>query len=285
MKKYNILFVALTVIAATTFNLSGQGVTINGVTWATCNVDKPGIFAANPEDAGMFYQWNRKVGWSATDPLVNSDGGTTWNPDLETGITGWEKANDPCPAGWRVPTLEEMKNLLYATDRVNEEWTTVTGIDGRKFTDNENGMSIFLPAAGYRSDNDGTLGNAGLFGYYWFLSGISYMAFGSGGAFLYNVNTSIRRFGYSVRCVADSGIGVDGVATHPLQLYPNPAQDYFYINGIEENTPITISDITGKVVLQSIVSPNEAVSVTHLPQGVYIVQVAGKTMKVIKSEP
>ena len=40
-------------------------VVINGVRWATCNVDAPGNFAANPEDAGMFYQWNRKVGWSA----------------------------------------------------------------------------------------------------------------------------------------------------------------------------------------------------------------------------
>jgi len=34
------------------------GVIINGIKWATRNVDMPGTFAANPEDAGMFYQWD-----------------------------------------------------------------------------------------------------------------------------------------------------------------------------------------------------------------------------------
>jgi len=38
------------------------GVVINGVKWATRNVDKPGTFVANPEDFGMLYQWNRRVG-------------------------------------------------------------------------------------------------------------------------------------------------------------------------------------------------------------------------------
>jgi len=37
-----------------------EGVVINGVKWATRNVAAPGTFAANPQDAGMFYQWNRK---------------------------------------------------------------------------------------------------------------------------------------------------------------------------------------------------------------------------------
>ena len=34
------------------------GVLINGVCWATRNVDAPGTFAENPEDPGMMYQWN-----------------------------------------------------------------------------------------------------------------------------------------------------------------------------------------------------------------------------------
>ena len=56
-----------------------EGVVINGVKWATRNVDKPGTFAANPENAGMLFQWNRRVGWSANDPMVNSNGDVTWN--------------------------------------------------------------------------------------------------------------------------------------------------------------------------------------------------------------
>ena len=34
-----------------------KGVEINGIRWATQNVDKPGTFVLNPEDLGMFYQW------------------------------------------------------------------------------------------------------------------------------------------------------------------------------------------------------------------------------------
>ena len=44
-----------------------------------CNVDAPGTFAAKPEDAGMLYLWNRKIGWSDSAQLINSNGGTTWD--------------------------------------------------------------------------------------------------------------------------------------------------------------------------------------------------------------
>ena len=52
-------------------NPFSEGVLINGVRWATSNVDMPGTFAANPEDAGLFYQWGSNVGWSSTDPCVS----------------------------------------------------------------------------------------------------------------------------------------------------------------------------------------------------------------------
>lgn len=45
-------------------------VEINGVCWATRNVDAPGTFTQNPEDAGMLYQWNRKTAWNVTDSIV-----------------------------------------------------------------------------------------------------------------------------------------------------------------------------------------------------------------------
>ena len=37
-----------------------EGVVINGVRWATRNVDMPGTFAETPESLGMLFQWNRK---------------------------------------------------------------------------------------------------------------------------------------------------------------------------------------------------------------------------------
>ena len=149
---------------------SGDGwVLINGVKWATCNVDAPGTFAAAPESAGMFYQWNRKIAWSATDPMVNSNGGTKWDISTSSG-TEWTKANDPSPAGYRVPTFDEIQSLLDE-DKVTNEWTdnyNGTGVSGRIFTDKNNGNSIFLPAVGFRSNSYvGTLYSAGSYGYYW----------------------------------------------------------------------------------------------------------------------
>ena len=81
------------------------GVVINGVTWATRNVDKPNTFAAKPESTGCFYQWNRPTAWAATGDV------TGWNNTYPEGTT-WATANDPCPAGWRVPTRAEIESLL-----------------------------------------------------------------------------------------------------------------------------------------------------------------------------
>jgi len=182
-----------------------EGVIINGVKWATCNVDKPGTFAANPEDAGMFYQWNRKIGWSATEPMINSNGGTDWDDTTISEGSKWEKANDPSPEGWRVPAIEELRALLDA-GKVNQEWAIENGINGRRFTDKITGNSIFLPAIGFRDDYGyGTLYHAGLCGDYW--SGTQshstsayYMYFGSGYVYEYY---RLCRYGFSVRSVAE----------------------------------------------------------------------------------
>jgi uncharacterized protein (TIGR02145 family) len=182
-----------------------EGVVINGVKWATRNIAAPGTFAANPEDAGMFYQWNRNVGWSETNPIINSNGRTAsaWNTSNPKGAT-WVKANDPSPAGWRVPTFNELKTLLD-TAKVNREWTTQSNVNGCRFTDKATGKSIFLPAAGVRSDNDGTLFGTGAGGGYW-----SSVAKRKGSAYHLCLchkdaywRPLLRKQGQSVRCVAE----------------------------------------------------------------------------------
>jgi uncharacterized protein (TIGR02145 family) len=145
-------------------NATDQGVVINGVKWATRNVDKPGVFSAKPEDVGMFYQWNRRIGWSTTDPMTSSDGGIDWDGNVPEG-TEWKKSNDPSPTGWRVPTSEEIQSLLD-TEKVINVWTTQNGVKGRKFTDKATNNSIFLPVTGQRSNNGGRLTNH-VGGCYW----------------------------------------------------------------------------------------------------------------------
>ena len=205
------LLLAGTAIAQINLHTFDKGVVINGVKWATRNVGKPGTFASKSHDSGMFFQWNRRAGWSATDPMVNSDGGTTWDDSDETG-EAWKKSTDPSPFGWRLPSMDDIKKLLD-TDKVKNEWTTVNGVNGRRFTDKDSGKSIFLPAAGFRSYfGDGTLGYAGTDGLYWsytahedYESDAYFLDFFSGGAACRH--SYGRRFGFSVgftiRCVAE----------------------------------------------------------------------------------
>jgi uncharacterized protein (TIGR02145 family) len=172
-----------------------DGVLINGVVWAKYNVDAPGAFAAKPEDPGMFYQWNRKKAWPATGDVTGWD---FFTPEGDE----WKKDNDPSPAGWRVPTFEEIEKLLDA-DKVSNEWDAEK--KGRRFTDRASGESIFLPAVGDRNISDGTLGDAGSDGYYWSSTqngsnSAYYLYFNSGLANVFNYG---RISGFSVRPVAE----------------------------------------------------------------------------------
>ena len=98
---------------------SVDGIVIDGIRWATRNVDAPGTFAESPESSGMLFQWNRRVGWPATDPMINSAGGTTWDYSAPASAK-WERKNDPCPAGWSVPTREEFGDIECSVLRKNE---------------------------------------------------------------------------------------------------------------------------------------------------------------------
>jgi uncharacterized protein (TIGR02145 family) len=177
---------------------SDVGVVINGVTWATRNVDAPGRFTAKSSDYGKLYQWNRKKGWASTGESISD-----WDSSTPSGNT-WEKANDPCPEGWHVPTLAEFE-ILFDINQVSDEWTTLNGVNGRQFIDKTTGKSIFVPAAGYRSLDDGILADQYTTGTYWsstdFKNTYAYdMFFGSDYAGCAYNN---RKYGQSIRCVQE----------------------------------------------------------------------------------
>ncbi len=197
-RKICFLFAALSFLAAPAA-VQEDFVLINGVKWATRNVDAPGTFAVNPEDAGMFYQWNRNIGWRAAGSLINSNGETTWNSSTLTDTaTTWETANKVCPEGYRIPTNAEIQSLIDS----GGQWTVLNGVNGRLF--GNGGNSVFLPAAGYRYDYDGTLNHAGSSGGYWSNlrndRGACCMYFGSSGAGIY---CDYRIYGQLVRCVLE----------------------------------------------------------------------------------
>jgi hypothetical protein len=62
-------------------------------------------------------------------------------------LINWEKANDPCPSGWRLPILNELPSLVEDVSKIA---TVINGQNGRLFG---NGCkTIFLPAAGMLFD-------------------------------------------------------------------------------------------------------------------------------------
>jgi uncharacterized protein (TIGR02145 family) len=137
---------------------NSEAVMINGVKWATRNVDSTGVFAASPEIAGRFYRWNSKQHWTALDiDSVNAF----------AQVKTWEKSNDPSPSGYRIPSKAEWDKLLD-TSKVTNRFTNIGRVSGIKFTDKANGNSIFLPAAGCRSSySPNEKYNSHLYGHYW----------------------------------------------------------------------------------------------------------------------
>jgi len=58
-----------------------------------------------------------------------------------------------------------------------------------------------------------------------------------------------------------------------IMLYPNPTTDDFRIKGLNGISFVTLVDVSGRALLQKQVSDNELVSVSALPNGVYILKI------------
>ena len=196
----------------------------SGLKWATCNVG-----ASSPEDYGGYFAWGEtepknsydwstyqwmttgQSSWEYVNKYQFADGQTSacWYSNgtfTGDGKTVLELSDDAARANWggswRMPTHEEFQELYK---KCTWTWTTQNGVKGYKVTSNRNGNSIFLPAAGYRSES--SLLGAGERGYYWSsslsenYSGLAwYLYFDSD---YRSVDLSVRYDGQSVRPVTE----------------------------------------------------------------------------------
>lgn len=189
----------------TAIGLSGQtqekGVELNGLIWATRNVDAPGTFAATPESYGMYYQFNRATGWSSSDPMTPSPAGAAFEAKNYAGGGDWSPENSPCPTGWRMPTYDELGMLTMLNYRLVQQGERY----GLEVTDGRN--TLFLPAAGSRYfEGGGVLSNQKKSGNYW-SSNPQNAGNGNNLSFneeyLFPVRSDKNVWGFSVRCVKD----------------------------------------------------------------------------------
>ena len=168
----------------------------SGTLWAKYNVG-----ATSETDYGDLFAWGATEPYrlNGTTPIDNTGNYAAsyankiqheLYPNEDAATVKWGK-------GWRMPTKAQFEELIANT---TDEWTTISGINGRKFTAS-NGNYIFFPAAG--NVNGGSLNNRGSNGNYWSRSFYSSayawrLGFGSSGR---DVNALSRYGGFSVRPV------------------------------------------------------------------------------------
>lgn len=83
---------------------------------------------------------------------------------------------------------------------------------------------------------------------------------------------------------AEAPTTIASQSSNVLTVYPNPARDYIFPNGIKDNETIRISDISGRTLKTVRYTEAQAVSISDLQAGVYILTVleSGKSQKFIK---
>ena len=141
------------------------------VLWAAYNVG-----ASRPEQYGRYYAWGETVektnyNWSSYSLCTGGFDKLTkycnnWSYGQVDSKYTLEKTDDAaCSSmknGWRTPTDTEWAELI---NNCTFKWMKISGTSGFLVTSNINGNSIFLPAAGNKSNNAAS--NVGVGGYYW----------------------------------------------------------------------------------------------------------------------
>jgi hypothetical protein len=66
-----------------------------------------------------------------------------------------------------------------------------------------------------------------------------------------------------------------------IKLYPNPAQEYLTVSGINGKLPISIVNQNGRVVLNRFVSAKEQINIGKLASGLYVVRIGNENRKLV----
>lgn len=85
--------------------------------------------------------------------------------------------------------------------------------------------------------------------------------------------------GYVKILFAEAATGVQELDIESVYVYPNPVVNILNIQGVDENTPLEVYNLTGKSVLKD---KGAELDVTSLIQGTYILRFNNQYVKFIK---
>ena len=167
----------------------------SGLKWAACNVG-----ANTPEEYGNYYAWGEiapktEYTYENCSTLGKQLGDISGNANYDAATANWG-------APWRMPTREELKELI---DNCTFTWTTQNGTTGRLVT-GKNGNSIFFPANGCYINT--SLCDNIFEGFYWSSTNCDIIP-NKSAYFIdfsmekYVVDWFMRFYGYGVRPVSD----------------------------------------------------------------------------------
>jgi hypothetical protein len=149
---------------------------------------------------GAKYQWG-KANPALTQAQDQANPGpvagwnTTWPPD-NSWLDGSKTVDDPCPAGYRVPTGVQWKGVID-----NNTKTLVGPLPGNQFGV-KFGSALMLPTAGMRGYVDGTGGPDNEWGYYW-SSSLMPRNLMLGGATAVQMMSLAPTYAIPIRCISE----------------------------------------------------------------------------------
>lgn len=200
----------------------GASTTIDPFTYAVGNPDGTG------GTLGYLFQWGRQADGHqlrnststnllatstvpghnqfirATIDWINVTGFDNRWGDGTTGANPPKAPNDPCPAGWKIPSISQWRSI-FRESTINAGPASATA-NTWTWTGNgfKVGNSLYLPAAGYR-DRDATFFAPGTTGLYWSSTKGTVAGYGTSfnitSATIYPGVGNYRSRGFSVRCI------------------------------------------------------------------------------------
>ena len=203
-------------------------------------------------------------------------------------------SRNPCPIGWRVPSLADLYKLIFFIDpnADKQQPGNLPNIAGGPLkssgltywrSPNNNATNL----SGLSAIPNGGRNNVGMFSLssdaaasYWLSTQVGPgMGFFIELAFSQDMavrNAYFAKYGICIRCVTDlQNVNVNDIKTTHISTYPNPSHEYIQVNSEKSmvGKEYIITDLTGRIILSGrILSEDMTISIVELPIGMYFLR-------------